>query len=278
MAGFEAVAVRQPFPQALYTFARGIFWYMVDLAVFLPLFFCYFLLRGLPADRVELSTRNAFHIIDIERALGIFWEPAWQQSVINNDRMIEATNFTYMNLHFPLLIVLGGVFLLTDSRKFRVIRNTMLLSALLAVPIYAAFPVTPPRLMGSAGYPLGIFDTIPAELRTKPGALANWYAAVPSYHFGWIALAAAGAWWCWKHWLVRAVAVAFAGWMWWSIVVTGNHYFLDMIAGALMVSLAFWLCLKFERWVERNDGSAHGTKPNWYNRFSLRIGLLRLPF
>ena len=270
MAGFEAVAVRQQIPQSLYTFARGAFFYAMDMALFVPLFMCYFLLRGLPTDRIGLATENAFRIINIEKALGIWWEPAWQQAVIDNERMIEAVNFTYLDLHLPLLTVIGLAFFLADSRKHRVIRNTILLSAFLATPIYMFFPVTPPRLMGSAGFPLGIFDTIPDSVRDKPGPLANWYAAVPSYHFGWIVLAAAGVWWCWKSWLLRAIAVLFAGWMWWSIVATGNHYFLDMVAGAAMVAFCFWLVLKFERWTERN--------PHKVARFTVRWGPLRLPF
>jgi membrane-associated phospholipid phosphatase len=150
------------------------------------------------------------------------------------------------------------------------IRNTIILSGFLAVPIYLLFPVTQPRLMGSAGYPLGIYDTIPESIRSKPGPMANWYAAVPSYHFGWIALGVAGVWWCWKNWILRAAAVAFAGLMWWAIVVTGNHYFLDMVAGAGMVTVAFLLVRRFERWAEKNPGKA--------SKFTVRVGPLRLPF
>ncbi|MBK9546322.1 MAG: phosphatase PAP2 family protein [Dehalococcoidia bacterium] len=254
----------------LLALARGALWYAVDMAFVVALFCVYFLLRGLPHDRVAQSTRNAFYIIDAERTLGVFHEPAWQQAVIENERLTSLANFTYLNLHMPLLVAMGGLFFLAEPRKHRVIRNTILLSAFMAVPIYAVFPVTPPRLMGSAGYPLGIFDTIPEAVRTKPGPLANWYAAVPSYHFGWIALAVAGVWWYWKLWALRAVATAFAGLMWWAIVVTGNHYFLDMVAGAVMVGLAFSLVCRFERWADAN--------PTRAARFTVRAGPLRLPF
>ena len=269
MTGFVGVATRQT-PRWLLSLARASLWYALDMVFVIALFYLYFLGRGLPTDRVELSTRNAFYIVDAERAAGVFWEPAWQQAIIGNERLVDLANFTYLNLHFPLMAVLGLAFLLADSRKHRLLRNTIILSGFLALPIYAAFPVTPPRLMESAGYPLGFVDTIPASVRDKPGALANWYAAVPSYHFGWIALMAAGVWWTWKNWVVRAVAVSFAAWMWWAIVVTGNHYFLDMVAGAAMVSIAFWLALRFERWVERNPDKA--------SKFTARVGPLRLPF
>ena len=269
MAGIAAAATSQ-LPRRVVSLVHGVAWYAIDMVFVLAFFFAYFLLRGLPQDRIELSTRNAFRIIDIEQSLGIFREPGWQQAAIDHDRLRSLANFTYLDLHMPLLVVLGAFFFLADARKHRIIRNTILLSAFLAIPIYLVFPVTPPRLMSSAGYPLGIWDTIPDHVRDKPGALANWYAAVPSYHFGWIALAMAGVWWCWKHWLLRAAAVGFAGLMWWAIVVTGNHYFLDMVAGVGMVSIAFYLALKFERWAEAN--------PKKVDRFTVRVKELRLPF
>jgi len=269
MAGIAAVTPR-PVPRHAASVVRTTLWYAVDMVFVLAFFFLYLILRGLPQDRIDQSTENAFRIIDTEQKLRVFHEPAWQQAVIDNERLIDLANFTYLNLHMPFLVAIGLVFFFADARKHRLIRNTILLSGFLAIPIYAAFPVTPPRLLGSAGYPLGIFDTIPDSVRDKPGALANWYAAVPSYHFGWIALAMAGVWWCWKAWILRAAAVAFAGLMWWAIVVTGNHYFLDMVAGAAMVLVAFYLCRRFERWAEANPEKA--------GRFTVRAGPLRLPF
>jgi hypothetical protein len=209
-------------------------------------------------------------VIDLERTLGLFHEPGWQQAAIHHARLVDLANFTYLNLHMPLLVTVGFAFFLVDSRKHRVIRNAILISAFLAVPIYLVFPVTPPRLLGNAGYPMGIFDTIPEGVREKPGPLANWYASVPSYHFGWIALAIGGVWWTWNSPVIRLLSGLFGCLMWWAIVVTGNHYFLDMVAGAGMVSLAFFLALTFERWAE-----AH---PLTIEKFTLRAGPLRLPF
>jgi len=211
-------------------FAARVFYYVVDMSVFVPLFIVYFLLRGLPPDRVGQATDNATQIIEIEETLGVFHEASWQDAILHNATLVDIANFTYLNLHMHVLVAMGLLFFLVDSRKHRVIRNTILLSAFLAVPVYMIFPVTPPRLLASAGYAhFGFIDTIPSEVRTgKPGAMANWYAAVPSYHFGWIALAALGVWWCWKSWILRAGAVVFTAFMWWAIVVTGNHYFFDM--------------------------------------------------
>ena len=270
MALVEVESFRNPL-RAAAEFVTKAAYYAMDMAVFVPLFIVYFLLRGLPPDRVGEATDNATQIIELEETLGVFHEPTWQDAILHNSRLVDIANFTYLNLHMPLLVALGFLFFLVDSRKHRVIRNTILLSAFVAVPVYIIFPVTPPRLLASAGHAhFGFVDTIPAEVRDKPGALANWYAAVPSYHFGWIALAAMGVWWCWKSWILRAAAVAFAGFMWWAIVVTGNHYFFDMVAGAAAVGMCFVVVRAFEQWAELNPAAVR--------RFTVRVGPLRLPF
>ena len=270
MALVEVESFRNPL-RAAGEFVAKVAYYALDMAVFVPLFIVYFLLRGLPPDRVGEATDNATQIIELEETLGVFHEPTWQDAILHNSRLVDIANFTYLNLHMPLLVALGFLFFLVDSRKHRVIRNTILLSAFVAVPVYIIFPVTPPRLLASAGHAhFGFVDTIPAEVRDKPGALANWYAAVPSYHFGWIALAAMGVWWCWKSWILRAAAVAFAGFMWWAIVVTGNHYFFDMVAGAAVVGMCFVVVRAFEQWAELNPAAVR--------RFTVRVGPLRLPF
>ncbi len=271
MAGIAAAPNRLT-DNAAYALTRKAFYYGVDMfLVFLPLFVLYLFLRGLPAARVDVATANALQIIEFEKSMFLFHENSWQQAARESSRLIELANFTYLHLHMPLLLVVGFLFIATDARKHRVLRNAILLSAFVAVPIYAIYPVTPPRLLARAGeYAYGFVDTIPDKTRARPGGWANWYAAMPSYHFGWIFIAIVGTWWCWKSWLVRGFSVAFGCLMWWAIVVTGNHYFLDMAVGAVIVSGCFMLALTFERWADRN--------PEKVAKFTVRLGPLRLPF
>jgi membrane-associated phospholipid phosphatase len=106
--------------------------------------------------------------------------------------------------------------------------------------------------------------------RAHPGDLSNWYAAVPSYHFGWVSLAAAGIWWCWRNPVIRGVALVYAALMWWAIVVTGNHYFFDMVLGATIVGACFFVSYRWERWTERH--------PETMRRWFVNLQGLRLPF
>ncbi|MGI8926639.1 MAG: phosphatase PAP2 family protein [Tepidiformaceae bacterium] len=257
-------------PWGVGALARSAVLYAVEMAFFLSFLFMYFILRGLPTDRVEEATANARHIIAIERRLGVFAEVGWQQAAHPNPDLVSLANFTYLYLHLPLLLVMGFLFFHADIRKYRVLRNAMLLSGLIGVAFYLFAPVTPPRLMAAAGYDLGFVDTLDTVRRTRPGPLANDYAAIPSYHFGWVALAACGVWWCWKAPLLRGLAVAFTALMWWAIVVTGNHYFLDMALGALLVAFSFVIAYRWERWVERRPASSR--------RWLFRLNDHRLPF
>jgi len=184
--------------------------------------------------------------------------------------LVDIANFTYRYLHMPLLLVAGYFFFAADMRKYRVLRNTILISAAIGILFYWFIPVTPPRLLADAGFDQGFVDTLADERRPRPGAFSNNYAAIPSYHFGWIVLMTIGVWWCWRSLALRAVSVAFAGLMWWAIVVTGNHYFLDMALGAVVVILAMRLSLAWERWVHPREGR----EVTW----TRRLGGHRLPF
>lgn len=245
--------------------------YCVEMAVVLAFMVVYYLGRGTAPLRPETATANALTIIDIERALGVFHERAWQDAIIGSERTVDLANFIYVQMHMPFLVVMGFVLFARDARKHRVLRNAILLSAFIAVPIYHLVPVTPPRLLAEHGYPaLSLVDTLPSDERTKPASLENWYAAIPSYHYGWNFLLVIGVFWAWRNVLVRSLAVLFSAVMWWAIVVTGNHFFFDMVLGAAMMVPCLLAALWFERWADRN--------PDVLERFTVRAGPLRIPF
>lgn len=236
--------------------AKSLALYGIEMTVFLVFFALYFVLRGIAPDRVDLATGNAMTIVDLELALHVFWEPAWQREALQSDAAVEFGNFMYLYMHLPFLAVFGFFVFHADRRKHRVIRNAILLAAFIGIPFYHLIPVTPPRLMAESGIDLGFVDTLASERRPRPGPLTNWYAAIPSYHFGWILLGAIGTWWTWKSVILRAGAVIFAAAMWWSIVITGNHYFLDMVLGAIVCTGALFGALWWERWHDRHQAAS----------------------
>jgi hypothetical protein len=118
------------------------------------------------------------------------------------------------------------------------LRNTLLATWALAVPIFALFPVAPPRLAR-----IGIADTVsahaPVALSGRSTVFYNQLAAVPSLHVGFavavgvaLAFAARRAW-------AKALALSWGPVVALAVVATGNHYVFDIAAGLVVTALGF---------------------------------------
>ncbi len=205
----------------------------------------YFTVRGLRPEAIESSVQRSLHIIEFEQRLGIFWEITWQQAFISNSLALSSANFIYAWLHFPVMAVIGVWLLVRDIERFRFIRNVLVISALIGIVSYYLLPTAPPRLMELHGYDFGFVDTVHGAASDvnypQPGPFVNDYAAVPSFHFAWIALSSAAIWITTTNRWVRAGAIAMSAIMWWAVVVTGNHFFLDMVMGGIVVAISWML-------------------------------------
>ena len=207
----------------------------------------YFLIRGIRPDDLDGSLERGLQIIHIERQLGIFAEVHWQEAFLQYALLMDVANQVYAWGHYPVLAAIGIWLAIKDPRRFRFVRNVLLLSAVIGVVTYWIAPTAPPRLIHLSGTDFGFVDTVhdSAEVMyMQPGPFVNDYAALPSFHFGWIALASAAIWVNTRNFILRVIAVAMSAVMWWAIVVTGNHFFFDMILGGVVVA-ACWILLAY---------------------------------
>lgn len=179
---------------------------------------------------------NADGVINFERALGLYFEPHWQDLVLKSDTAVRAVNWMYS---FGFLAVTAAALLwlwVADVERYRTLRNALGISALLAIPVIALYPLAPPRLAPEAG----VIDTIAAFGREH--AFANEYAAMPSLHVGWMAAAGVVLGQSVGGWRGRTLAVSMGPLMLLTVIATGNHYWIDGVIGAaLTVGPALWL-------------------------------------
>ncbi|HET7737205.1 MAG TPA: phosphatase PAP2 family protein [Tepidiformaceae bacterium] len=206
----------------------------------------YFVARGMRPPEIDESVARSLRIIHFEQQLGIFREQAWQSAFISNGTAMWFANLVYAWAHFPVLAAIGVWLLFKDVGRFRFTRNVMLLSGIIGIVCYWALPAAPPRLMEFHGYDFGFVDTVHSATSNayylQPGPLVNDYAALPSFHFGWIALASATIWVNTTRRWVRAMAVGLSLVMLWAIIVTANHYFFDIAFGGAVVGMS-WLTM-----------------------------------
>ena len=237
----------------------GARWFARDLVVVLSVIGVYFLLRGSAPDRLEFSVTVTNALIAFERELGVFWEPQIQQWSIQSHWVKEFANFVYAYMHFPVLGAVAIWLWFKDRQSFLFMRNVMFVSMLFGLVFYYAFPAAPPRLMELHGHDLGFVDTVfggdTKVNYAQPSLILNEYAAIPSFHFGWIALASAAIWTNTRSSVLRTMAVALTVVMTWAIVASANHLFIDMALGGLVIIASWWIATNIE--ARRRARTAH---------------------
>jgi membrane-associated phospholipid phosphatase len=142
----------------------------------------------------------------------------------------------------------------------------MLITNLLAFVAYEVYPVAPPRLTSGLIVNHHLFrfqDTMQhvigsGKLNGVPIGY-NAYSAMPSVHAAWALVIGLSVVWLARNPLLRVLGALYPGIMVFTIVVTGNHYLLDAIGGALAVAVAVLIALGIEH--IRRESSSHGNGP-----------------
>lgn len=226
----------------------------------------YFLIRGQRPDDVDSAVARSLAIVRFEQQIGIFTEVRWQEFFLPYGWLMKVANLIYAWGHYPVMAAIAVWLVLKDPSRFRFMRNVLLVSAVIGIAAYYALPTAPPRLMEIHGYDFGFVDTVHNVSSNvsyfQPSWFVNDYAAVPSFHFGWIALSSAAIWANTNNRWVKAGAVSMSLAMWWAVTVTGNHYFFDMVMGGVVVAFSWMLvtALYQVRWNIRNASEESGAQ------------------
>ncbi|MFN3218330.1 MAG: phosphatase PAP2 family protein [Acidimicrobiales bacterium] len=196
---------------------------------------------------------NANRIIDIEEAVGLYFEPTVQGWFLGWEWFLRFWNIFYGTLHFVVTPVALGYLYWRYPRDYPRYRTVGLFTTGLAIIGFALFPLMPPRLMGNCGTFGGCVEDSPyvdtmAEIggiwsfdSEAIASISNQYAAMPSLHFAW-------SFWCflvlYPRMRRRSLRVAIALYPWltvFAIVVTANHFWIDAVGGAAVLASGFLL-------------------------------------
>lgn len=207
-----------------------------EAALVLGLYGAYELARGLVAGNAAEAERHARELVSLERALHVFGEAGVQHAAGAVPGLIGMLGTAYLTLHLTVTVV---VLLWLHQRRpaaFAFIRTTLLVASGLALIGFLLYPTAPPRLAD-----IGIEDTVSnGAVSLNHGlvsSLYNPYAAVPSMHVGYALVVGACLVRYARSPLLRALGALYAPAILLVVVATGNHFFLDAAAGALVVGL-----------------------------------------
>jgi len=212
----------------------------LQFGVFLLAYLLYSAARYITVGDLSSAQAHAEWIVDLERKLGVYTE-AGVQSTLTGTPAIWILNHLYLAAQ---LVVLPGSLIWLYHRSHPVyerLRNTVLATWLISLPVYAAFPVAPPRLAN-----LGLVDTITSQSgfsmdSSLTTSFYNQLAAVPSLHVGFavaIGIAVASVL---RNPIAKGVALLWGPTIGLAVVATGNHFVFDIAAGIVASALGYLL-------------------------------------
>jgi hypothetical protein len=212
---------------------------LLQLALFFGVYQGYQVVRGLSEGKSALAFDNAERIIDVERALGTYFEASLQSSLLDNEWVIDFANWMYVNSHFVITTSFLAWLYLFRNEHFYFVRNMFMVAMLLALTGYLLFPTAPPRLMPQEGFIDTIASFTAIEQDNKAvSLLVNKYAAVPSMHIGFAAMIAIPGILLVRNRIGKLAWGLYPFLVLFVIVVTGNHFWLDAAAGAAVAAMA----------------------------------------
>jgi PAP2 superfamily len=249
----------------------------------------------------SVDPEPAFHhgeaIIQLQRNIGLYFEHRLQEWYLDLplDGLIRFWNVYYGIFHFVVAAFALAWLFRKAPERYRVWRNTLAFTTLLALVGFASFSLMPPRLLDDpgvyggcqvytgtpyrqledrgleAGDPpcdeFGFVDTVAvyggwASFGSEEmAAVSNQYAAMPSMHIGWST-------WCafvlaplirrrWLRWL----AIAYPVFTLFDIMVTGNHYWIDGIGGLICLGTGYLVARVATAWWESRRGAVAPNQP-----------------
>jgi hypothetical protein len=205
----------------------------------------YDLTRFIVEGKTSIAMAHGHELLRLERWLGTAPEQALNKVFTAHISIGLPADYIYATLHYIVTPVVLVWMWRKHSRAYGHARTVLMVATILALVGYSLYPVAPPRLLN------GYLDTMAhfsgygwwSNAASAPrglGADTNQFAAMPSLHVGW-------AIWCgWmlvrygKHRITKIFGVAYPIILSLDVMVTANHYLLDVVGGALVMGVAYY--------------------------------------
>lgn len=197
------------------------------------LWLAYSTIRQVTANSVRTARDNAHHLVAFQDWIGLPSEATVQRLLLPYEWVVRTANVYYIGFHFPSMILFLVWAMLWKREWMPRINVALIGSTLVGLVIHLVYPLAPPRMLRVSGFidTAKLFGPDPYAMGISKAA--NEFAAMPSMHVGWALLIALAVIkildtrWRWLiviHPLTTAIVV----------VVTANHYWLDVLVGAVL--------------------------------------------
>ena len=195
--------------------------------------------RGIADRSPAKAFDNARGVIDFERHATGLWELSLQ-SYAESSRFLAVTmQWTYWLSQFAVVgLALLWVYLRRHDAFIR-FRNVLMLANVIGLFGYVLLPTAPPRMFPEFGF----VDTLASLGSPNHGSsfvelASNPYAAMPSLHSADALVVGVILATLVRSRAMKALWLIWPAWVWFSVIATGNHFWLDIVGGILVVAIA----------------------------------------
>jgi PAP2 superfamily len=208
-----------------------------QLGLFVLAELTYEAVRGIAdGERVQAFV-NGQNVIDFEKSTHTFFEPGLQSIFLSHRWIIDFANFMYMNSHFVVTTAFLVWLYVYRNQNFYFVRNMFMVAMGLAVVGYALLPTAPPRMFDE------FTDTITQYAQVNHDSalvklFINPYAAIPSMHVAFSTMIGVTGVLISRHTITRILWAAYPVLVFWVVVVTANHFWVDGAFGLLVAVLS----------------------------------------
>ena len=217
---------------------RGFTHLFLQFAIWIGFYCAYNLTRGLADRNVATAFQNGEWIVRNEKGSGALFEPALQRIVDTSSILVWLTSYTYWLSQFAVVgFALLWVYFQHHDR-FAGFRNWLIAANLVGLVCYVLVPTAPPRMFPEWGFTdtLAQYSAVNHESGPLP-VLANPYAAMPSLHAMDAFIVGIVMFGVCRSRAAKAIWAAWPAWVAFAVISTGNHYWLDVVAGFAIAAL-----------------------------------------
>jgi hypothetical protein len=219
---------------------RGWSHFGLQLAIWFGFLAVYQIARGLAPHDPTRAFANGLRVIAWEQTHAHNLIELTFQNLAASSHLLEvAVSWTYWNSEFTVIgLALLWVYLLRHE-AFTQFRNTLLLANAIGLIGYVLVPTAPPRMFPG----LGFADTLGAMGGLNHGSglvelASNPYAAMPSLHAADALIVGVVLFSACRNPLAKLAWALWPAWVWFSVMATANHFWLDVVAGVGVALIA----------------------------------------
>jgi hypothetical protein len=210
-----------------------------QMTIWFAFLLAYQVARGIADRDPTLAFSNGLKVIDFEsRAAGLYELTA--QRIVDSSFLLERlATWTYWNSEFTVISTTLLFVYLRRHWAFTRFRNAILATNVIGLAGYVLMPTAPPRMF--PGY--GFVDTLS---QVSPGfnhessliqLASNPYAAMPSLHAADALVVGVMMAWVCRNRVARVLWAIWPAWVWFAVMATANHYWLDVAVGVFVALL-----------------------------------------